>query len=139
MDTITNGLELLIRERGSVRVLVVEDDDFNQEVAVELLAVVGVVADVAADGEVALAKVATGAYDLVLMDVQMPVMDGLEATRRIRALAAHAATPIIAMTANAFEDDREQCLAVGMDDYLAKPVAPDALYEKLLRWLAPGR
>ena len=92
--------------------------------------------DVAEDGAAAVRMVALQHYDLILMDVQMPVMDGLEATRRIRLLARGATTPIIALTANAFAEDRAECLAAGMDDFLAKPFHPDVLYELVVTWLA---
>ena len=75
------------------------------------------------------------AYRLILMDMQMPELDGLDATRRLRALPALAKVPILAMTANAFEDDRERCFEVGMNDHIGKPVAPDLLYSTLLSWL----
>ena len=122
-------------------VLVVEDVAVNQKVAVSMLERLGVRASVAADGQEALDVLASLHYDLVLMDCQMPVVDGFEAARRIRAGAAgehNRHIRIVAMTANAMIGDREKCLAAGMDDYLAKPVAIDALAAKLSHWL-PGR
>jgi two-component system sensor histidine kinase/response regulator len=105
------------------RVLLVEDNAINQEVARELLERAGVIVEVAVNGVQALERVAAQHYDAVLMDVQMPVMDGLEATRRIRALPGTAArVPIIAMTANAMAEDRQRCLDAGMDEHLGKPV-----------------
>jgi two-component system sensor histidine kinase/response regulator len=122
------------RDLSGVRVLLAEDNVVNQEVAVELLRAAGIVVDLAGDGAAAVERAAHSAYDLVLMDVQMPVLDGLAATRQIRALPQHAATPIIAMTANAFGDDRRACLAAGMNDHIGKPVDPDQLYDALARW-----
>ena len=117
--------------------LLAEDDPVNQEVMRELLVGdLGLSVDLAGDGAQAAALAEQNAYDLILMDMQMPVCDGLEATRRIRALVNHATTPIIALTANAFSEDRSRCLAAGMDDFLAKPVNPSLLYAKLLDFLA---
>ncbi len=120
------------------RVLLAEDNPVNQEVARALLEVVGLTVDVVGDGAQAVAAVRACDYDLVLMDMQMPLMDGISATRAIRASGVQGASrlPIIAMTANAFSEDRVDCLAAGMDDHVAKPVDPDALYATLLRWLS---
>jgi len=120
--------------RGA-RVLLVEDNDLNQQVAVELLTAAEVQVDLAANGAEGVRRVAEQAYDLVLMDLQMPVMDGFEATRRIRALPGRERLPILAMTANAMAGDRERSLAAGMNDHVTKPIDPDALFDALRRWI----
>jgi PAS domain S-box-containing protein len=117
-------------------VLLAEDNEVNQQVARLTLANAGIDVDVAEDGVAAVELARAGRYDVILMDVQMPVMDGLAAARRIRALSRHAATPIVAITANAFAEDREACRAAGMDDHLAKPMDPEALVRTVRRWAA---
>ena len=123
------------RSFHGLRVLLAEDNLINQEVALELLRIAGLNVDLAADGARAVDMARASAYDLILMDVQMPLLDGLQATREIRRMAQHVATPIVAMTANAFEGDRLACLASGMNDHLAKPVDVEALFDQLNRWL----
>ena len=122
--------------RGA-KVLLVEDNDLNQEVATELLRGVGLVVDVADNGQIAVEKVQAAAYDIVLMDMQMPVMDGLSATRTIRTMPQFKELPIVAMTANAMQQDREACRAAGMDDHVAKPIEPQELFQALLKWVKP--
>jgi two-component system, sensor histidine kinase and response regulator len=122
--------------RGA-NVLLVEDNDLNKEVATELLRGAGLVVDVADNGQIAVEKVQAAAYDIVLMDMQMPVMDGLSATRIIREMPQFKSLPIVAMTANAMQSDREACRAAGMDDHVAKPIEPQELFQALLKWIKP--
>ena len=117
-----------------LRVLLAEDNAVNREVALALLRRTGLEVDCAGNGQEAVEMAGRGGYDLILMDVQMPVMDGLEATRRLRAEGA-CSVPILGMTANIFKEDREACLAAGMNAHLPKPVEPQMLYETLRRWL----
>jgi two-component system sensor histidine kinase/response regulator len=126
-----SGLQQLL---GGTHVLLVEDNITNQELALELLGAVGVTADVADNGADALKMLALRAYALVLMDCQMPVMDGYEATRQLRCQPQFADLPVIAMTASAMEGERERCLAAGMSDYISKPIDLGLLYSKLVHW-----
>jgi len=122
---------------SDVHILLVEDNTINQKVARMMIKDLGYKVDVANNGVEALNSFSSGKYDLILMDCLMPEMDGFEATRRIRASGPSGMrTPIIAMTANAFAQDREECLAAGMTDYLSKPVRQQELREKLRQWLA---
>ena len=121
--------------RKGARILLVEDNEINQEIICMLLEIKGLLVEIANHGGEAIMMIKTKPYDLVLMDMRMPVMDGLEATRCIRQLDCGQSIPIIAMTANAFEDDRKHCIEVGMNGFLAKPIEPDILYSELTHWL----
>ena len=114
-----------------------EDNDLNQEVATELLRDAGFVVDLAENGQIALDKIRAADYDIVLMDMQMPVMDGVTATGEIRKDARFKDLPVVAMTANAMQGDRDRCLAAGMNDHVAKPIEPENLWKALLKWIKP--
>jgi signal transduction histidine kinase/ActR/RegA family two-component response regulator len=128
-------LRLKTQFAGS-RILLAEDEPINQEVSRGLLEDAGLAVDLAEDGARAVDMATLTAYDLILMDMQMPKLNGVDATRAIRALPGHRDIPILAMTANAFAEDRQVCLEAGMNDHIAKPVDPDVLFETLLKWLA---
>ena len=129
--------ETLVRRFAGLRVLVAENDPTSQEVARGLLEDAGLVVDVVSNGLQAAERMAGASYALVLMDVRMPVMDGLEATRAIRGMPGMATLPILALTASAFPAERDQCLAAGMNGHVEKPVEPNILYATLLLWLRP--
>ncbi len=122
--------------RGA-RLLLVEDNEVNQEVAQHILGGAGVRVDIAANGAVALARIAEHDYDGVLMDCQMPVMDGYQATRKLRQDTRFSSLPVIAMTANAMVGDKEKCLDAGMNDFIAKPIDVAQLFTTLARWVRP--
>ncbi len=121
------------------RILLAEDDAFNQEIGSLLLQEVGLQVDIAEDGEVATRMASQKTYDLILMDMQMPQLDGLQATRSIRAAGIGQSVPIVAMTANAFAEDRARCMEAGMDDFISKPIDPERLYQVLYRQLTRGK
>ena len=121
-----------------LRVLLVEDNKFNQQVAMDLLELVGITCDLAENGREAIEQIKAKTFDLVLMDLQMPEMDGLTATRHIRQDLQQTKLPIIAMTANAMAADRDRCLAAGMNAHIGKPIDPNNLYGQLLQWQKAG-
>ena len=129
--------ETRLREAFSGRrVLLAEDEPINCEIASMMLDEVGLIVDTARDGMQAVELAGRERYDLILMDMQMPRMDGLEATRRIRAMASCHDVPIVAMTANAFVEDKVRCFEAGMDDFISKPINPESVYTLVLKWLA---
>jgi PAS domain S-box-containing protein len=127
------------RDHAGKRVLLAEDEPINREIAQMLLEDVGLRIDLAEDGRQGVEKARCGNYAVILMDMQMPVLDGLAATREIRQLPGCETTPILAITANAFAENKDQCFKAGMDDFIAKPVTPEVLYQALLKWLEKAR
>jgi signal transduction histidine kinase/ActR/RegA family two-component response regulator len=134
-----DAIDLLQTQYAGLRVLVAEDEPFNSEITTMLLEDAGFIVETAEDGVLAVAIAGKNAYDLILMDIQMPGMDGLEATHNIRQLPGYENIPIIAMTANAFVEDRISCMAAGMNAFLTKPVVPAQLYSTIQMTLAVGR
>jgi len=140
IDAIADTETTLKRDYAGTRILLAEDEPINREVALALLGDVGLVTDIAEDGVQAVKLARENAYSLILMDMQMPNMDGLEAARRIRQIETRPRVPILAMTANAFAEDKMKCLEAGMNDFITKPATPETLFETVLRWLKePGR
>ncbi|MDD3308002.1 MAG: response regulator [Acetobacterium sp.] len=146
MELLENGMETKIpsslkaledrlKRYQQVRMLIVEDNQINQEIVGQLLEPFKFKIELAENGQEAISKIAQAKFDLILMDVQMPVMDGLAATTIIRGLPGWETVPILAMTANAFEEDRRKCIEAGMNDHLVKPVEPELLYKSLIKWL----
>ena len=132
----TERLPAAADRHAGLRVLIAEDDELNCEIVQALLEDFGLIIDVAGDGVLTVELAGSRTYDLILMDMQMPKMNGLEATRRIRALPGRGQVPIIALTANAFDEDRRNCLAAGMNDFVAKPIDPDSFTATVLEWLS---
>ncbi len=126
---------ILVKMHAGKRILVAEDNEINQEVVKVYFHDTQLELEFANNGREAVEMAANQPFDLILMDMQMPELDGLEATKTIRQLPGYATTPIIAMTANAFAEDRQTCIDAGMNDHLSKPVIPEVLYQALLKWL----
>ena len=127
--------EILALRFAGLRVLVAEDDGISQALARGLLLDAGLLVDMVSNGQEAVERARVEDYALILMDMKMPVMDGLQATHAIRQLPGRSAVPILAMTANAFADDRDRCIAAGMNGHIGKPVEPNVLYSTLMQWL----
>ncbi len=130
--------EALRRSCLGCRILLVEDNELNSEVTEEFLSRVGLEVTIAEDGAEALEQARAKVFDLILMDIQLPVIDGLDATRLIRTLPGREDTPVLALTASTLEEDRIACRDAGMNDFVAKPVSPKRLYTSLLSWLGHG-
>lgn len=127
--------EILTSDFADYQILVVEDDFNNRILTQKLLASVGLDADGAENAEQAIDMIAANNYSLVLMDMQLPTMNGLEATQKIRAMNRGQRLPILAVTGNAFKEDRDLCINAGMNDYLTKPLYPNELFTMLVKWL----
>jgi len=136
---IWGDLEEELRKREGAHILLAEDNIINQEVVCQILETTGMKVSVAENGQVALDMAQETPYDLILMDVQMPVMDGLQSTAAMRNTPGLEDIPIVSLTANAFEEDKQKCLEVGMNDNLTKPIMPDDLYKVLLKWIPENR
>jgi CheY-like chemotaxis protein len=134
--SVPDAQAILLREHSGRRILLAEDEPINQFIAEDLLASAGLQVDLANNGTEAVRLATENNYAAILMDVQMPEMDGLAATRAIRRLGTHQNIPILAVTANAFDEDRANCLAAGMNDFIPKPTDPDVLFQTLLKWLS---
>lgn len=126
---------VLMRDFSGSRILLVEDEPINREIATALLEEVGLVIDAAEDGNIAVDMAADNDYALILMDMQLPTLDGVSATQLIRAASTGQRVPIVAMTANAFAEDRQRCIDAGMNDFISKPVDPEVLFAVVLKWL----
>lgn len=137
VEELPNATFALLAPLQGARILLVEDNQINQEVACELLRDAGFSVEVAENGLIAIEKVKAHEYDIVLMDMQMPIMDGVSATLEIRKDPRFKDLPVVAMTANAMQADRERCLAAGMNDHVAKPIEPEDLWKALLKWIPP--
>ena len=130
-------IEALLRvQHAGKRILMADDEPIHQEITRGLLEDVGLLVDAADDGAEALRMARENKYSLILMDMQMPKMSGVDASLNIRKLPARADVPIVAMTANAFTEDREKCLAAGMNDFITKPVDPEVMFRVVYRWLS---
>ncbi len=139
LPIVVSDAEKLIRQRYfGHRILLVDDEPVNLAVTQFLIEESGLVVDTAEDGVLAIRKASDRSYAIVIMDMQMPNLNGLEATQRIRTLAGYREIPILAMTANAFAEDKARCFAAGMNDFLVKPIDPDVLFSILLKWLENG-
>lgn len=131
--------QVILQHHGGKRILLVEDEPINREIAQMVLEDVGLQIDLAENGREAVEKARLANYAAILMDMQMPVLDGLDATREIRQLPGCEKTPILAVTANAFAENKNQCFDAGMNDFISKPVMPKVLYETLLKWFEKGQ